>query len=368
MKIVGIISSHRVVNYGSILQAYALQYSIDKLGYKSEYIDYHPERTKMFNMLKNLKNKNKLLKKNPILCLAARIIIFPSYLKRFYSLRKFLKKHIKMTIKKYNKYDDLLNENFNYDVYCTGSDQVWNSEWNNGIDKPYYLSFVPDSIKKISYAASFGREELFNWEKEETKELLSKYSSISVREKSGLKILKELGIKNGQCVLDPTLLLNNEEWSKLTNNKFKNQKYILVYNLNRNKDIYNYAKELSKRTGLKIKYITYQLHDFYLPGKMYCNPSVEDFLSLFKYATYVVTDSFHGTAFSINFNKEFVVIYPKKFSTRLENILELFDLKDRIDKRNSYNIINKKIDYNKINLKLEEERLKSIDFLKNSLK
>ena len=101
---------------------------------------------------------------------------------------------------------------------------------------------------------------------------------------------------------------------------------ILVYNLNRNEKIDNYAKNLSKKTGLKIKFLSYQLHEFYKNGKIYCNPQVEDFLALIDNAKYVITDSFHATAFSINFNTQFIIVYPGKYSTRLQSILEILNL------------------------------------------
>ena len=97
---------------------------------------------------------------------------------------------------------------------------------------------------------------------------MSKYNYISLREMSGVKICEDLGIKNTVNVLDPTLLLTSNEWREVSSNKFKNEKYILVYNLNRNKKMDNYAKNLSKKTGLKVKYLSYQLHEFYRKGKM----------------------------------------------------------------------------------------------------
>ncbi len=368
MKKVGVITLHRVTNYGSVLQTYALQETIKKLGYDVEIIDYRPHRITMMGMLKGLKNKKSILQKSLIIRTGVRIIMIPSYVLRFKCFSKFIHKYLKITKKMYKKESEIIEEDFDYDIYCTGSDQVWNSDWNEKFDGPFYLNFVDDKHKKISYAASFGRENLEKWEEKETKKWLSRYSFISVRELSGIEILKRLGITECACVLDPTLLLNNNEWNKLSSSKFNGKKYILVYNLNRNKKIYKYAENLSKKTGLPVKYISYQLHDFYKYGRMYCNIDVEDFLSLIFNATYVVTDSFHGTAFSINLNKQFIIIFPDKFSTRIKSILKLTGLENRIAKDEfDLDIVNNIIDYDKVNNIISNEREKSIKWLNESL-
>lgn len=367
MKKVGIITLHRSANYGSVLQAYALQEKIESLGYKVNIIDYKPVRYTIRSMLKGIKNKSELLRKNFLARTVARLIIFPSYILRFRTFRKFVNKYLILTKEQYKKDSDFENKVPIFNIYCTGSDQVWNSDWNGEIDKPLFLNFAPDGAKKISYAASFGKERLDNWENEETKKLLKRYNDISVRELSGQRILKDLGIKKSECVLDPTLLLDGDEWKKIASKKFQNEEYILVYNLNRNKKIHDYAVKLSNKTGLKIKYITYQVHDFYKKGKMYCNTSVENYLALIANAKYVVTDSFHGVAFSINFNRDFMVVYPEKFSARLKSILEITGLFGRVVDGDDLKLSEENIDYGKVNRIIDDERKKSMEFLKEAL-
>lgn len=367
-KKVGIITLHRVVNYGSVLQTYALQEKMKEMGFTPEVIDYYPERLTMFGMLKRIKNKGEKFKKSFIIRNVARIIIFPSYIIRFSVFSSFLKKYINLTNKVYKNENEIDTVNFDYDIYCTGSDQVWNCGWNEKFDKPYYLSFAPENKLKVAYAASFGKSELDDEEVDITRQYLSRYESISLREKSGVKIVENLGIKNSVNVVDPTLLLNGDEWRKISSDKYKGKKYILVYNLNRNKKIDKYADNLSKKTGLKVIYLSYQLHEFYKNGKMCFNPKVEDFLSLIDNAQYVVTDSFHATAFSINFNTEFIIVYPQKYSTRLQSILEINNLENRVAKdETDLSIINNKINFNKINEIMKKERNESIGWLKNSL-
>lgn len=367
-KKVGVITQHRVVNYGSMLQTYALQQIIRELGYECEVIDYYPERFTPFGMLKRIKNKGDKYKRSLLIRTAARIIILPSYFIRFRMFFGFLKNRIMMTAKTYHDEDELNKEAFDYDIYCTGSDQVWNYGWNEKIEYPYFLSFAPDNKKKISYAASFGKGRLLECEFSETKKLLERYDSISVRELSGVDIVKSLGIDECCSVLDPTLLLNGEEWRKISSDKYKKEKYILVYNLNRNIKIDHYAKNLSQKTGLPVRYLSYQLHEFYKNGKMYCNPKVEDFLALIDGAAYVITDSFHATAFSLNFNKEFVIVYPNRFSTRLQSILEILGLTDRVAK-NEYDmgVVKARIDYKRVNTILKQERERSMKWLSDSL-
>lgn len=362
---VGIITLHRVVNYGSVLQAYATQEVLKKLGFETEIIDYYPPRMTKRGMLSRIRNKGDKFK-NPLICFAAQVIIFPSYIKRFGVFEDFLKNRLHMSSKTYYKASEL--NDCKYDIYLTGSDQVWNSEWNECLDAPFYLSFAPDNVKKLAYAASFGRAKLDETEKEETRKLLERYDAISVREKSGVDVLKDMGL-NGVNVLDPTLLLTGEEWNRISSKKYAGEKYILVYNLNRNSKIDKYAYNLSQKTGLKIKFLSYQLHEFYKKGQMICNPKVEDFLALIANAEYVITDSFHATAFSLNFQRKFVIVYPGKYSTRLQSILEILGLTDRVAKDESdLSVVDNNIDYAKVNQILSGERHKSIDWLTNALK
>lgn len=369
MKKVELITLQNVPNYGSVLQCYATESIIKKLNYDVETINYLPKRMTKIGMLSAIKNKSDKLEKFILLRTLARIIIFPSYLKRFKIFKKFRKKYLNQTSKIYRRYSDFNLKTLDAEIYCTGSDQVWNTNWNGNIDRALYLEFVSKTAKCISYAASFGKTEFNDEECKQIRKLLKKYSHISVREKSGINVAKMMGRSDAVNVLDPTLLLNGDEWRKISSNKYRDEKYILTYNLNRNEKIDKYAIELSKKTGYKVKYLTYQLHDFYKKGDMICNPIVEDFLALIDNAEVVITDSFHATAFSINFNTNFNIVYPEKFSTRLQSILEIVGLEDRIVKKNQ--IIDNQITaekWNLVNSIIEKEREKSISWLEKSLK
>lgn len=369
-KKIELVTLHRVKNYGSVLQAYATQEIFKKYGYEIEILDYYPERYTKKGMLSRIKNQNRWLQKYSILRLFARLIILPSYKKRFNTFNKFLNEYLSLSKTTYYSYEEIKSDIPKADYYVTGSDQVWNSGWNGGIDYSLFWNFSEiEKDKRFAFSASFGKSKLDADEKKITKELLSNYKSISLREKSAVEICEDLNIRNTINVLDPTLLLTSEDWRKISSNKFKSEEYILVYNLNRNKKIDSYAKKLSKKTGLKVKYLSYQLHEFYKFGKMYCNPDVEDFLALIDNAKYIVSDSFHATAFSLIFNKEFIIIYPNKYSTRLQSILEKLGLEDRVAKDdNDLNVINKKIDYESVNKILLKEKEKSINWITKNLK
>ena len=139
--------------------------------------------------------------------------------------------------------------------------------------------------------------------------------------------------------------------------------------MNRNKKIDAYVEKLAKEKNLDIYYVSYALHEFYKKGKMKCNVKVEDFLSLIKNATYVVTDSFHATAFSINFNTQFMIVFPEKYSTRVKSILEITNLQSRIvDDYNDVSLANYEVDFDDANRILKMERTRANKYLENVLK
>ncbi len=364
---VSLITLHRVVNYGSVLQAYATQAALEKLGCEAELVDYRAERMTMHGMSKRIRHKSPKFEKSVLLTTVARIIMYPSYKKRFSVFTRFVNNNLKLTPHTYTCEEDFEKYPVCADVYCTGSDQTWNSIWNEFLDRPLYLSYAPDDKPKFSYAASFGREKLEDWEVEPTKQLLSRYNKLSMRESSGVDILHSLGL-DGVNVLDPTMLFDKDEWAPLVSDKYKNDDYVLVYNLNRNPVLDEFAHNLAKKKNLKVYFMSYRYHDFYKKGKLICCPEVGEFLGLIKHAKYVVSDSFHCTAFSINFNTDFVVLYPGKFSTRIQSFLQLVGLENRVAKDGGdLDVINNKIDFDAVNQKMEVQRRKSLDWLKSNL-
>ena len=307
---VGIITMHGVWNYGSALQAYATCYAIRRLGFDAEIINYKFPN-EYHATLQRVKREEPMpsiwqLRLNG-LCSK---LIGVSLEKRLERLRYFFEQYVPLSREEYATREQLAEEAPEYDIYVTGSDQVWNPRWI-GEDTSYLLEWVPDNKKKIAYAASFGIRELPTSICESYRRLLKRYDHISVREESS--ILDDLLGERGKVTLDPTFLLNKREWSELISEQpLVKGDYILCYLLRYTYDPFPYAEQViryvKKTTGMKVVMIgpeaTYILNGYkVLPN---CGPL--DFLNLFYNASYVITSSFHGTSFAINFRKDFITI------------------------------------------------------------
>lgn len=216
-------------------------------------------------------------------------------------------------------------------TYCVGSDQTWNAECNYGLDPVYFLENVPAECKKISVAASFGRSALPENEVAGTRQLLASFYAISVRESSSVAILDGIGIEGSIALKDPVLLCRSSYWSDLTAQipRYR-EPYVLVYMLNENPRMVEYAGLLAREQGMKAKIITFNPLKKAPDGlEAICLPSPEEWVAAFRDASYVVTDSFHGTCFSLLFEKPMVVFNPPRFSVRLADVLADFGLSER---------------------------------------
>ncbi|MBE5756513.1 MAG: polysaccharide pyruvyl transferase family protein [Clostridiales bacterium] len=361
-----LITLHRVTNFGSLLQTYATQTFLNKEGYDVEVIDFVPEGLS-FKRAIFPKAKTSLLKK---LIKILPLIIVNSV--QYKMVNRFLKRHINLTQKRYKCYGDLLKEKPIADVYMTGSDQVWNTQNNNPPEdlKAYYLQFIGAENKKIAYAGSFGKIDFFEEEKLLIGKWLKDYNAISVREDSALTTLENLGIYNGVHVADPTLLLTAEDWKAFSKKEPPKEKYLFIYNLNRNKLLEKVAIEIAKQKNLKVINFADSLEFVKGAKNRLCNTPM-DFLNYISNADFVVTDSFHGTAFSLNFKKQFISIPAPKYNSRLESILRKVNL---IEKRylNDFDACikasNENIDYTEITPILDEFIEESKNFLRSALK
>ncbi len=362
MKRISIITLHFIRNYGSLLQTYATQYKFEKMGYKAEIIDYvRPNARSKESVKMELANKqygNNILKK--VMFLGVKMI--ENHF-RGRVCTNFLKKYVHLS-RPYDNYTDICATPPKADIYCTGSDQTWNSEYNGGILPAYYLGFLPSEAKRIGYAVSIGMHSIPQDEREQIKSYICHYNAISVREASAKALLEELGASHVEHVLDPTLVLNRDDWKPLIAKRLVKEKYILIYKLNNNSTLEAYAKQIASRTGYRIVRITYYLSNLIHGGKCFFCPEVSGFLSLIDNAEYVLTDSFHCTAFSLNFHKEFYVFYPEKYSTRLQSILELTATEHRVVKE--LNDCPEKIDYVHVESVLNLERDKVTSFIEEN--
>lgn len=364
MKKVTVITLQNVRNYGSVLQALATQKLFNDLGCDVDFINYTRKNFKT----KKVRIKNYYKGKGLVARIIFPFILYPTFLRQDYIFKKFINLNLNVQKKEVTTREDFSKLPLLSDIYCTGSDQTWNSEWNGGLLPELFLDFVPDDIPKIAYAASMGKEALGDWEKEETKKLLLRYNAISVRESSAVSIINNLGINNAIQVLDPTLQMSREFWMSQAPPK-KEEPYILIYQLNTNKQFDEYAKEFARRKGLKLIRFCTRFDQLFKCGKSLLIPKVEDFISYIANAEYVITDSFHATAFSINLNTNFISVYPQEFGGRISSILELTGLKERhLANYNDYSFIDKpKIDFTYANEVLCNERKKAVNFLKQAL-
>lgn len=369
MKKVDIITILDVPNCGSMLQAYALGYKIEKLGHKVEFINYirkgHSPYDKFTTFLFD-KSLGNIVKR---VCYSVGILVTYSYIMR--QLRHFVTSRFSFT-KRYMDIEELKANPPQADLYVTGSDQVWNSQYNQCLDKAFFLDFTPKD--KISYAASMGMHEFPESEINETIRLLKEYKHLSVREKQTEEYFHTLGLTNTQHVLDPTLLINANEWKQIVNYvPNKKERYLLVYSVERanNDFIFSQAQSIAHELGLKMYVLsaTYPVKaNEYHFDKIFALANIKTFISLLADADFVVASSFHGTAFSVNFNKDFITISADKYNIRMESLVKQFGISHRIVSTTKVKYSDlKTIDYKLLNTNLEHERLRSLNILQSFL-
>ena len=379
MKDIAILTKYyKNYNYGGVLQGYALKKILEEKGYTIDIISYdvnknpNPiyksiyEQSKQYG-IKSATNKiiEKSVGKFKFLIkdiLNDRIIKFEDFMQ--YDTKEYNDSNI-----------EVLNNEYN--VFISGSDQIWNP---NAVRKLYLQNFVKKGKKKISYAASIGRNNLSKTESNILIPYLKKFDYLSVREKTAKELLKKFIDSKIEVVLDPTLLLEKEQWNEISSEPIHNKPYALFYFFSNSKKIRKKIINFCKLKNLDLVMIPYANQQFNFndskgPGIRINNIGPKEFISAIKNAEYIFTDSFHGTAFSIIYEKQFFVFERNKkehvsMNSRLYDLLDSFDLKDRLvslkDIKNISNI--NVINYKVVNDKKQKLKRKSIDFLDKSLK
>lgn len=349
------ITCHEVYNHGASLQEYALLTHLNSLGHHAETIHYKPDYlSNHFKLwaVTNPKYDVLFLKQIYLLLkLPGRLLD----LRRKKNFDLFSKKHIATGNVLYKNNDQLKKNLPLADAYICGSDQIWNSFFQNGKDPAFYLDFVPDDQLKISYAASFAIEKINEDLKPFVKHQLERIDAISVRESSGVDIVYDLGIQECQQVLDPVFLVSASYW-KETFIKKMDENYIFVYDSDNNEQIQQIAKYVAKKKNYKIytvdDRITYADKNYY-----YYAP--DTFLSLIYNSKLVLTNSFHALSFSLIFNKKMMVFNRKeKINTRMRDLMLLAKIDYLLFKESDsveveldqiiidYKMVNSIIDYN----------------------
>lgn len=378
MKI-GILTILNVNNYGAELQCCALYRKLHKLGCEAEVVNYlfgihhghdfsGEKRTVPISL--------KLILKVKLLPIVQDLFCF--FYKKNKAIRnqrfdEFHAKYNNLTKTVYPSVRSLNDASFDYDVICVGSDQVWNYEKGYSLE-PFFASFDKKGTKKISYGSSIGLSTISEEAKEVFKRNLSGFSHISVREQQASELLQNLLQRDVDVVLDPTLILNNKEWLEVANfDMCPKEKYILVYivTIKPCNYVLKVARHIAKQRNLKIVRICRDAYPEHSGNDVQeiltAGPS--DFIGLFANAEFVVTNSFHGTVFSINFSKSFYSVIKGQHSTnsRLTSILKKLNLENRILTVGAPLPDVSDIDYTIPSERLEIERLHSIGYLQKAL-
>ena len=357
-KTVGFITVHIGVNVGSNLQAIATSVALKEAGYEPILINYIPPRV-------TYKRYWSEAKKSPIRLLKA-IFGFP----RVYSLNKKFEDyqsrhcHLSNPIYASDNFEEAIPK---ADIYMTGSDQVWNFVHNEGYDYHYFFEGIKG--KKVAFAASIGMSSLKPEEAKIIKEKLLDYEKITVREDKAVELLHEIGIESEQ-IIDPTLLLNKEQWKPYMSKSVVKEPYVLVYhpyNIVDIEIIYDVARKVADKKNLKVvSFLWWERHPIKHADQTIFNASPGEFLSLMYHANYIITNSFHGTAFSVNFNKQFWVFSPSKFSSRITSLINMLGIENRlINTQIEDEDIDNVIEYEGINARLDSERARAMQFLKS---
>jgi len=378
MKKVGLLTLPLWNNYGGILQLYALQRVLKKNGFSATFIDYQREQdSNIATIEKKLKNSVKkyflsLFSKDKLLLTQTDEI--QKYISK--NTRLFVENKCKPKTSVVTTFEDLRNLNSQFEAFIVGSDQVWRAEYTPCIRR-YFLDFVVGN-KAVSYAASFGGEHL-NYEDGDLAVCireLEKFHLITVRENAGKKIVKEKFGKDSEVVLDPTMLLDREDYVDLIsgNASSSNRKKLFCYILDKNALYQEALNKLVKLYGYHAFEVKPKQPDimFSFDDDSYIYPDVENWLSAFNECEYVLADSFHGCVFAIIFNKPFIAIGNKKRGlSRFETLLERFGLIDRlVTDMNSFDfekLAEYKFDWVQINKILDREKALSMEILINSL-
>lgn len=365
MKI-GILTFHRAINYGAFLQCFATKKHLEDNGYDVEVIDYWPIEHE--NTYKPISLSYFTIYKHNILyavkqCLNS-LICFQRADKRFKKMRKLVQQYFHLS-ENALFHDSKELSSLNYDAVIYGSDQVW---WKStiinyeGFDDVYWGDVIPCK-RKVAYAASMGALDINDIDKKYIRDHLLNFSSIAVREIELRNLLDSISNKEINVVLDPVFLLDKKKWESYLPNMPKNtEPYLLYYNLMKSSEADRFVNSISKKLGLKIIEVTGRVEPFKISSKYVQTADAFEFLSYIKNASYVVSTSFHGTAFSIIFNKQFSALGMGKKSGRVNSLLLQLNIADRLVK-DATSINHMPIDYSLVNALLEDLKKKSKHYL-----
>lgn len=378
---VGLCLAYKGTNYGMLLQAYATQQIVEKYGFKTEIlnvkqkpIDRIPHYIggyKVIAMILGRWLKNKLFKN-------------PDNLDAHHRINKTMRSEAADTFRNtkmhdfatYNGLKALTEATKGFSAVLIGSDQLWLPDV--AFSKFYSLQFAASGIPRISYATSLGVSSYPNYAKRAARDFWKKINYLSVREEQGKDIIQSIVDIPVQVVVDPTYLFTKEEWlDRIPNQKITEDGYVFCYFLGDSKPMKDFAVRLAKSRGLRVVSILSDecnSDDFSVFDEVVSGKGPEDFVNLIRNADFVLTDSFHGLAFSVINEKQFFIFYRNRTDTkqsrnsRIDNILKTWGLESRliIDPENTDTFVDQ-IDYSDVNQRVAEQRDKSLSFLRRAL-
>lgn len=360
-------------NYGSILQALALQKKIEQLGNDCEIICQYGKQITSFSNLKNKLQTIGFWKTIKIIIVQYSL---PQIRKRTNKIQKFVNQNLKVSKEQYDV-TTIYKTNVEYNAFVCGSDQIWNPNLTE-LGGFYWLNFVDENKLKFSYAPSVGVNNFNEEQAKIIKKTLKNFSGISCREETGTNAINE-ALGNTKCVsvLDPTLLVETDFWNSYSNKRLIPENYIFVYLLRGTKGQRKAIEKFANKHNLIIVTIPFlenmNFYDFKFGNIKYWDADPSDFISLIRYANYIFTDSFHSLIFSTIYHKK-VYLFPKigeNQQSRLINFQKnILNCNITIENEDIDSCIQnfKEIDWNKVDKTIIEKRKKSVDFLQKSLK
>lgn len=357
---IGILTFHKAINYGAVLQAFALQQVIANSGVNCEIINYDCAVLRK-------KYKSFYLKRLTPRGILSALVHWPFRYIRNSKFKRFRRKYLVTSSEMYLK-EDLNRLQSRYDRFVVGSDQIWNIDIT-GSDLTYFLDFCLDNRRKYSYAASLGTAEPDQNQQTIYLKYLSDFKAIAVREESSSVFLSNLLSRPVKWTADPVFLLELDKWKRLIPEPKITEDYIFVYSLHE-EDVYKYANYLKKETGLKLVCIPANFKCRIKGRKDYC-AGVEDFLNYIFFSKYVISDSFHVVAFSIMFQKNVNVVLKKEYpalNSRLTSLMNFLNLKNKIICDNNYAVsLIEQIDYSQVDKILNKHVQDSIDYIREEI-
>lgn len=371
---IGILTFHRAHNYGAVLQAFALKYSLELMGHSVSFVDYfQKEHYEYYKVLPFCKTNSDYSGINVLKDRLKRLLTLRQRIIRAGKFNTFIENEL--NVEQLLKYSDAKSIEDKWDFYIYGSDQIWwNSKNFGGHNEVYWGKYPKTFSPKITYAASMGHVANDIQESDVIKKYIKNFKRISVRELDLQKLLYSNGVESAELVLDPVFLLNNKEWIKVIAKNTKRrrvkegEKYLLFYNLVKSKEASLLASKIAKKMNISIIELTGTINPFIFNNNLQNTAGPVDFLDLISSAEFVVSTSFHGVAFSIIFEKQFYSIGIGKKSSRVTNLLSSLDISNRyLDNSFNFNSTDM-IDYRLVRKKLLNLVGASKCYLQSSIK